>query len=58
LKSPQLGGTVGIGAIVDSFLPIPMGFEVRYSPDLLNAYSRSGLDIRNTSFEFLLTISN
>jgi hypothetical protein len=54
-RKTQMGGTVGIGAGFD--LPLTMGIEVRYSPGLQSAYAQGVSDIKNTSFEFLLTIT-
>jgi len=48
---------VGIGVQSDSLLPLPVGIEVRYSPNFQNGYSTSIWTIRNTSFEFLLIVS-
>ncbi len=56
-KSPQLGGTVGFGAQFDSLLPLPTGIEFRYSPNFQSAYDQYVWNIKNTSFEFLLTIT-
>jgi len=56
-KSPQFGGTIGVGVQSDSLFPLPMGMEFRYSPDFQSAYSESIWNIKNTSFEFLLTIT-
>jgi len=56
-KNPEVGGTVGIGVQSDSLLPLPVGIEVRYSPNFQNGYSTSIWTIRNTSFEFLLIVS-
>ncbi|MDP2209280.1 MAG: outer membrane beta-barrel protein [Bacteroidota bacterium] len=57
-KSPQLGGTVGFGAQFDSLLLLPAGIEFRYSPNFQSAYDQYVWNIKNTSFEFLLTITN
>ncbi|MBU1297596.1 MAG: PorT family protein [Bacteroidetes bacterium] len=57
-KSTQLGGTVGIGAHFHSLLPLPTGIEFRYSPNFQCAYAKYLWNIKNTSFELLLTITN
>lgn len=56
-KSYQLGGTFGIGAQLNAWLPFSTGLEFRYSPNFHRAYSTGYWMITNRSFEFLLTIS-
>jgi hypothetical protein len=56
-KTYQLGGTFGIGAQLNGWLPFSTGLEFRYSPNFHRAYSIGYWKITNRSFELMLTIS-
>ena len=56
-RSPQVGASLGLGVLVEHWLPFAVGAEIRYSPNLEAAYTTSYSSIRNESFEFSLTIS-
>jgi hypothetical protein len=56
-KSYQLGGTFGIGAQLNGWLPFSTGLEFRYSPNFHHAYSTGYSSVTNRSFELMLTIS-
>jgi hypothetical protein len=56
-SNPQFGATFGVGVQFKSLLPFSTGFEFRYSPNFQSAYSDNYWNIKNTSFEFLLTLS-
>jgi hypothetical protein len=53
----NIGGTIGIGVELPSFLPIQAAVEVRYSPDIQDGYSEQSIAFKNRSMEFLLALS-
>jgi hypothetical protein len=55
-RSPRFGLTAGAGIQTKGILPVTVGLEFRFSPDLQDAYT-NGITVRNTSMEFLLTIA-
>ena len=57
-RTIQFGGTFGVGAQSSALLPFTVGVEFRYSPNLQPALDEQLMDISNTSFEFLVIISN
>ena len=51
-----LGVTLGIGFQINKVLPVQLGLEARYNPDLTKTYDNGFYSIKNNSLEFLVTL--
>ena len=56
-KKPVLGGTVGIGAELNSGLPVTLSLEARYNFDLMDSYSNPNLSVQNNTFDLWIGAS-